>query len=83
MDRAARVGMIRVTDREPEPPGDETAAAKPPAKPLGQHPEQRVQHAEIVGVGGEDVRGAELPAPPKTAQSALSGIAATSPIRSS
>ncbi len=98
-------GVVVVRGLDPEPPRDQATAAEPAAQPLAQHPQQRMQHAEVVGVGGEGMGDVELgrrsggstgrgsmprararsarPVPPKTAQSALSAMAATSPMSSS
>ena len=59
-DRSSRLAVVGVADLHPDPAGDQAAAPEAAAQPLGQPPQERVQHAEIVGVGGEDVLDAQL-----------------------
>ena len=53
-------GVVVVGGLDPEPARHQPALAEPAAQPLAQHPQQRMQHAEIVGVGGEGVGDVEL-----------------------
>src|SRR5436305_2068939 len=57
---ARRGGVIVVRQLDDEPARGEPALPKPSAEPLGEPTEQRMQGAEIVGVGCEGMRGAEL-----------------------
>ena len=62
-ERARDGGMIGVGGVDPEPAGGEPGPAETAAQPLGQRAKQRVQRAEIVGVGDEGVRQTELGQP--------------------